>query len=188
MHILRDNMQTEQKQQEKTIDTEYLADILLAIFFVKGDPVSRYDILNKLNLPETELDKAIVLIHKKIKGMPFFLYEYGNSYQLFTRPEYKDYVSLFKGKTTNPLVERLSDEAIEVLAYIAYNQPSKKEDIDKLRGVDSDKVLKTLREKGLIIGIKNEDAQGCPIVYRTTDEFLRRFKMKSLLDLPPLVD
>lgn len=174
-----------QEKQDKVKQVKDWANILLAILFVKSEPLSKNDILSKLNLlSDTELEQIISKVKEKIKEMPFFLHECADTYQLFTKPEYKDYIVLFRDKAT--ATERLSNEALEVLAYIAYNQPVRKDDIDRVRGVDSEKVLRTLVNKGLIVGVVNENLQGHPVVYRTTDRFLSRFQLKSLMDLPPL--
>jgi segregation and condensation protein B len=176
-------MQTAKEKQEKTINSEHLADILLAIIFASGDPVSKYHLRNRLNLPEREFNVAIECAHEKIADMPFFLYDNGISYQLISKPEFGGYVRLFVSHSSMAL----SEEAQGVLAYIAYNQPVKKAQIDEVRGkIDSEKVLNTLKKQELIMGIRKEDEPGCPAVYMTTEVFLKRFGLKSLMDLPTI--
>jgi segregation and condensation protein B len=171
------------ENQPKLIDTKHLADILLAIIFASGDPVSKYHLRNKLNLPEKEFNLAIECVYEIIADMPFSLYDNGISYQLISKPEFGKYIKLF----VNQYPMSLSEEAQGVLAYIAYNQPVKKSHIDEIRdGKDSEKVLNTLKKHELIMGMRKEDEPGCPIIYITTEAFLARFGLKSLMDLPPI--
>lgn len=105
-----------------------------------------------------------------------------DGYTLATRPEYGEYLARLR----EPPKERLSAASLEVLAVIAYRQPVTKAEIDRVRGVDSSGPLHTLLEKRLIACVGRKDAPGRPMLYGTTDVFLKAFGLSSLADLPEL--
>jgi segregation and condensation protein B len=111
----------------------------------------------------------------------FRLIEIAGGYQFATRTEYKDYVArLFKEKTRR----RLSGAALEALAIVAYKQPVSKNDIENIRGVNCDEVLKSLLEKNLITITGRAESVGRPLLYGTTVDFLRHFGLPRIQDLP----
>ncbi len=111
----------------------------------------------------------------------FRLIEIAGGYQFSTRPEYSDYVArLFKEKSRR----RLSGAALESLAIIAYKQPITKNDIENIRGVNCDEVLKSLLEKNLVTIIGRAESVGRPLLYGTTVDFLRHFGLPRIQDLP----
>ncbi len=104
-------------------------------------------------------------------------------YQIATKPEYSEYVRrLYRERTAL----RLSPAALETLAIIAYRQPVTKAEIEETRGVDCSGVLETLLEKKLIKIVSRKEVIGRPLLYGTTQEFLKYFGLTSLSDLPPL--
>lgn len=105
----------------------------------------------------------------------------GNSFKLTTKEEHKDY---FKKLLENPKNNALSNQALETLAIIAYNEPITRIDVDEIRGVDSVYVIRRLLAKGLIKECGRSDKPGHPILYKTTDEFLDYFGLSSKEDLP----
>jgi segregation and condensation protein B len=114
-------------------------------------------------------------------GRAFRIIEIAGGYQFATRSEYSDYVArLFKEKSRR----RLSGAALESLAIVAYKQPVSKNDIENIRGVNCDEVLKSLLEKNLITITGRAEAVGRPLLYGTTVDFLRHFGLHSLQDLP----
>ncbi|HWF44654.1 MAG TPA: SMC-Scp complex subunit ScpB [Candidatus Kapabacteria bacterium] len=111
----------------------------------------------------------------------FRIVEIAGGYQFATRTEYSDYVArLFKEKSRR----RLSGAAMESLAIVAYKQPVSKADVENIRGVNCDEVLKSLLEKNLITITGRAEAVGRPLLYGTTVDFLRHFGLHSLQDLP----
>ena len=111
------------------------------------------------------------------------LVEIANGYQLTTRSEYANWIKkLNKIKVST----KLSKPAMETLAIIAYKQPIIKPEVEKIRGVDSGGVIKTLLERKLIKIIGRMDIVGKPMMYGTTSEFLQYFGLKDLTDLPTL--
>lgn len=107
----------------------------------------------------------------------------GNSFKLTTKEEHKEY---FKKLLENPKNNILSNQALETLAIIAYNEPLTRLDVDEIRGVDSVYVMRRLLAKGLIKECGRSDKPGHPILYKTTDEFLDYFGLASKEDLPQI--
>ena len=107
----------------------------------------------------------------------------GNTFKLTTKEEHKEY---FKKLLENPKNNILSNQALETLAIIAYNEPITRLDIDEMRGVDSVYVVRRLLAKGLIKECGRDDRPGHPILYKTTDEFLDYFGLSSKDDLPKI--
>ena len=107
----------------------------------------------------------------------------GNSFKLTTKEEHKEY---YKKLLENPKNNVLSNQALETLAIIAYNEPITRIDVDELRGVDSAYVVRRLLAKGLIKECGRSDKPGHPILYKTTDEFLDYFGLSSKEDLPKI--
>ncbi|MCX7597574.1 MAG: SMC-Scp complex subunit ScpB [Armatimonadetes bacterium] len=105
-----------------------------------------------------------------------------DGYTLATRPEYAEYLARLR----EPPKERLSAASLEVLAVVAYRQPVTKAEIDRVRGVDSSGPLHTLLEKRLITCVGRKDVPGRPMLYGTTEVFLKAFGLSSLADLPQL--
>ncbi len=107
----------------------------------------------------------------------------GNSFKLTTKEEHKEY---FKKLLEDPRNNQLSNQALETLAIIAYNEPITRGEIDEIRGVESVYVMRRLLAKGLIKESGRKDVPGHPILYKTTDEFLDYFGLASKDDLPKI--
>ncbi len=115
------------------------------------------------------------------EGRAFRLIEIAGGYQFSTRGEYAEYVSrLFREKARR----RLSGAALETLAIVAYKQPVSKIDIENIRGVNCDEVLKSLLEKNLVTITGRAETVGRPLLYGTTVDFLRHFGLPRIQDLP----
>jgi segregation and condensation protein B len=113
----------------------------------------------------------------------FFIMEVAGGYQIVTRKSYEELVRRYLNRSGRM---RLSNAALEALAIIAYRQPVARPDIDQIRGVNSDGVLSTLLEKELIMVAGRAETPGRPLLYKTTQEFLRYFGLNSVADLPRL--
>jgi segregation and condensation protein B len=166
---------------DKVQDTALL---LYAILFAAPEPLSIRDLKNRLSMPSELFDEGMLRLREIVeKHSPLDIHEVNGKLILMTRPEYGELIKAVTGiKKT-----RLSEPALHVLTYIAYNQPVFKSAIDELRGVDSESTLETLRNYGLIEPIGSAKTAGAPIAYKTTEKFLQVFQLKSLSDLP-LVD
>lgn len=164
-----------------------LKSIIEALLFTWGDPL---DISDMERILEIEKKKLTELLNEMIgefdynrRGIKIIKIE--DSYQLGTRPEHFDWIK----KLTNKKPERnLSNAALETLSIIAYRQPVIKSDIEAIRGVKCDRVIETLFDRDLIVELGRMDKIGRPILYGTTEVFLRSFGLESLDDLPNLKD
>jgi segregation and condensation protein B len=157
--------------------------VLECLLFVAPDPVTPRDLSGVLNLDEPTA--AAALEHFRLhytNGGGLHVIRVAGGYQLRTRPEFAGVVSSY----LRPAAQKLSRQALETLAIIAYEQPITLPEIDALRGVNSDGVLKTLVERELIRETGRKDAPGRPILYRTTDYFLKHFGLADLSELPKL--
>ena len=156
-----------------------------AVLFAMGDSVDLERLADAVG-QDTETTRK--LLHRMMdqyrrKDRGIQLVELENSYQLSTKPEY--YEALVKvAKQPKKLV--LSDVALETLSIIAYKQPVTKAEIEKIRGVKSDHAINKLIEYNLVTELGRLDAPGKPILFGTTEEFLRSFGVQSLDDLPAM--
>ena len=114
----------------------------------------------------------------------FVLRESAAGWRLYTSPECSPWLERF---VLGHRHGRLSGAALEVLAIIAYKQPVSRAEITEIRGVDSDRVVKTLLQRELIVESGREHAQGTPVLFTVSESFLERMGLRSVEDLPPLV-
>ena len=154
-----------------TIDNEQLAGLIEALIFVSGDPVPAKRLAELLDKTTEEIDEALEALTERYleTGAGIHVMEVAGGYQLRTRPVYSHYVNRFlerKRKTT------LSGPALETLAIIAYKQPITRVEIEAIRGVVVDGVIKSLLDKRLIKIAGVKEVPGRPHLYRTTKRFL----------------
>lgn len=159
--------------------------IFEAILFAAGDALSTDKIAQAMDITEDEVlslyERLQAVYNERSSGLMILKLE--NRLQLSTRKEYVEYVrAVLEMKRNSPL----SQAAFEVLAVVAYNQPVTKSFVEQVRGVDCSGVMSSLCEKGLIEECGRLDLPGRPLLYQTTDTFLRCFSMESLADLPPI--
>lgn len=159
--------------------------IIEALLFAAGDV-----------LPMEKLSEIIDIDRKTLKHIMnnmidaflasnrgIIIREINNGYQLCTRPEYYEYLK----RLVEPRQKQgLSQAAFETLSIIAYKQPVTKGKIEQIRGVSSESAVSRLLERNLIKEAGRMDAPGKPILYETTEEFLRAFGFRSIGDLPVL--
>lgn len=157
--------------------------IIEAILFVSNEPVSEKRLKDFLSLSEKEIEEIISSLNDEYEKTAriFRIRKIAKGYQLFTLPEYSDYLNKFY---TDKKKKRLSPSALEVLAIIAYHQPITKQEIEKIRGVDSTYILNILLEKKLIKIEGRAKKPGAPFLYSLTKEFLKYFGLNSFEDLP----
>lgn len=158
-----------------------------SLLFVHGDPISLKEISNILdediNIIEKIMEEFETLYNRPNRGIRVFKID--DKYQLGTKPENEKYiVRLLK---TNQR-QSLSQAAIETLSIISYKQPITRVEIEEIRGVRSDKAIQTLLEKELIKESGRLEVVGRPILYGTTDNFLKQFGIEKLEELPALED
>ena len=164
------------------LDLKNLKEILHSILFVAGDGIEKSFIAEKLDISKKDLDKALEELKKDLSGdAGVHLIEYKDKVQLATNPDYASYIS----DVLNPIREKsLTRAALETLAIIAYKQPITKLDIEDIRGVNSDYAVQILIDQNMIEVVGRKDAVGKPLLFGTTENFLKRFDIKDLSDLP----
>jgi len=159
-----------------------LRNIIEALLFAENNPLTLNRFIEITNNNPEDIIQAIGELNKEYESSnrSFRIEKVANGYQLYTLPEYSQWVrSLYK----NPY-HRLSRAALETLAIIVYNQPITRPEIEKLRGVDCSGPLLTLLERKLIRIEGRARKPGGPFLYGTGKEFLRYFGISSLNDLP----
>lgn len=161
--------------------------LLEALLFLSGDSVTPSALKEVTGLLESDIKRLMeeLITEYKERNAGLLIVEIANGYQMVTNPEYAQWVRKFK--STNVLM-RLSLPAVETLAIVAYKQPVIKAEIEELRGVNSEGVIKTLLERRLIKIMGRKEAPGRPLLYGTTREFLQYFGLKDLTELPTLKD
>lgn len=156
-----------------------------AVLFASGDAVPLDRLAKAFEIDKRTMRLIIdgMMDNWALSGRGIMIRQINDSYQLCTRPEYEKYIKrLFEPRQK----QGLSQAAFETLAIIAYNEPVTKAKIEHIRGVNSDSALARLIERNLVREAGRMDAPGKPILYETTEEFLRAFGLKSLSYLPPL--
>jgi segregation and condensation protein B len=154
-----------------------------ALLFVSSAPVTVGQLSTTLEIPSRSVYKILERLRKSLQNRGIRLQKYGSEYQLTTAPELANDVERF---LTLEETSSLSRAALEALAIIAYQQPVTRPQIDSIRGVNSDSVLRTLLRFGLIEETGRSASPGRPILYGTTSQFLQYFGLVALEELPPL--
>ena len=160
-----------------------LKEIIKAILFISGDGVEIDDIMQKLEIDKKTFTIAVEQIKQDFgENSGIQLIEYKNKIQLCSNPIYADIIST----VLNPVREKaLTKAALETVAIIAYKQPITKLEIEEIRKINSaDYAIQALLDNKMIEIVGRKDAVGKPYLFGTTDEFLKRFNLKSLTDLP----
>ena len=160
-----------------------LTALVEAILFVSPEPISANQIGSLLDLPPREIKNAFDELEVLYANRGIRLQFHNNKVQITSAPEAATVLeNLLNLETTSTL----SQAALETLSIIAYQQPITRPQIDFIRGVNSDGVLRTLLNKGLIDDVGRAEGPGRPILYSTTTEFLKYFGLGSYEELPPL--
>lgn len=165
---------------------ENLENIIESVVFVAGEPVLVSDLCVKFDVKQKEIEKAIENLKKKYdeKSGIQILY-FNNKIQFSSNPKYVDFVT----SVLNPIRQRnLTKATLETIAIIAYKQPVTRLEIEEIRGVNSDYAINILLEHKLIEIVGRKDTVGKPSLFGTTDEFLKRFDISSVSDLPKYED
>ena len=161
---------------------EKLTNIIEAILFAAGDAVPIDLLREKLEVTKRDVDEAIRQLEKKYPGAcGIRLLQFNHKLQLATNPDYKELVAT----TLMPIREKeFTKTILECAAIIAYKQPITRGELENIRGMSSDYAVTTLLSLDMIAPCGRKDSPGRPILYETTDNFLKRFKLKSLSELP----
>ena len=165
-------------QEEPTLAVK-----LEAMLFVAPEPVAPAQLAAALDVTNSVVERGLKELEEALQSRGLRLQRHGGRVQLTSAPELAELVERFLGLEA---VSHLSRAALETLAIIAYQQPVTRPQIDAVRGVNSDGMMKSLLGKGLIMESGRADGPGRPILYSTTPEFLQHFGINSILELPPL--
>lgn len=165
------------------MEKQKLEKIIEAILFTMGDAVECSRIAKALEEPEERIREAIQSMKERYEeeDRGIYIIELEDAYQMCTKPEAYEYLIRI---AKQPKKQVLSDVLLETLSIIAYKQPVTKIEIEKIRGVKSDHAVNKLVEYNLVCEVGRMDAPGKPLLFGTTEEFLRRFSVQKLEDLP----
>ena len=155
------------------------------ILFAAGEPVKTAKLAAVLEIEIEAVEEAISLLKYDYdtNQRGFMIIDIDDGYQICSRPEYYNYIQIILGDQRR---QALSNAAMEALAIIAYKQPITRGQVEYIRGVNSDSAVNRLVERGLVEECGRLDAPGRPVLYRTTQGFLRCFGLSSPKDLPEL--
>ena len=161
---------------------EDIACIIEAVVFVSGDGVDKDEFKRIYDLSDKELNKCLDILKQKYNedsGVNIIMYK--NKIQLCSNPKFADNVA----EILNPIRERsLTKSALETIAIIAYKQPVTRTEIEQIRGANSDYAMQLLQSNNLIEVVGRKDTVGKPLLFGTTENFLKRFELENLEDLP----
>jgi segregation and condensation protein B len=161
---------------------ESLEDVIYSILFVAGEGIEVPFISEKLEVDHKTVLKAIDKLEKRLSEKSgVHLIKFNNKIQLSSNPNYANYIS----SVLNPIREKaLTRATLETLAIVAYKQPITRLEVEEIRGVNSDYTIQFLLENKMIEVVGKKDAVGKPLLFGTTEEFLKRFGLSDLSELP----
>jgi segregation and condensation protein B len=165
------------------VDQHQVESLLESLLFVADEPVAVSQLSKVLEVEVKSIEEALDRLKAEYSQRGLRIQRKGERVQMVTAPEAATYIERFLGLQ---LSGKLSMAALETLAIIAYQQPITRAQIEAVRGVNCDGVLRTLTRKGLIEEIGRLEQAGRPILYGTTFEFLQYFGLQDLMELPPL--
>ena len=154
-----------------------------ALLFVAPGSVSVSQLATALAVPNRDVEKGLNELEEAYQFRGVRLQRHGGQIQMTSAPEAAEVIETFLGLEAT---SRLSSAALEALAIISYQQPVTRPQVDAIRGVNSDGVIKNLLHKGLIQEVGRSEGPGRPILYSTTPDFLGHFGLSSIEELPPL--
>ena len=164
---------------------DFLKSVIESLLFASGDPLTLNEICTyleeKSKVVEVVIQEMMEEYEDSTRGIKLITIK--GSYTLVTKSENSEYIQKLLKKNKR---QSLSQASIESLAIIAYKQPITRIDIDEIRGVKSESAIQRLVERELIKEVGRLEVPGRPILYGTTDEFLKQFELKDLKDLPSL--
>ncbi len=159
---------------------------LEAVLFASGNPVPDEQLMEILNIDKNELDELIAYEQSTLSEHEsgLMIKKVAGGWQMVTRPSCFEYVE----KMARTVDSKLSKAALETLSIVAFRQPITKQEIESIRGVSTERILSTLLSRDLICEAGRKKAIGRPILYGTTNTFLRVFGLNALSDLPKVAE
>jgi len=182
-----DNEGLERQDRQDKLPSAEVKAILEALIFASPEPLTPKAIFKLLaSEPKEDVQAALAALKQEYEGRGGLqLVEVAGGYQIVTRPDLHEWVRrLFHERTT----QKLTVQSLETLAVIAYRQPVTSAEISEIRGVDTGGVINTLLERHLVKIAGRKQVVGRPFLYATTKEFLIRFGLNDLTDLPKVED
>ena len=161
--------------------------LIEAMLFVAEDPIPVTEIAEVLEQPQASIQEELDAYGADLEasGRGIVLREIGGGWRLFTHPDARPYLERF---AATDRVTRLSKAALETLAVVAYKQPVSRGQVSEIRGVDSDRALRTLERRGLISEVGIAPGPGQALLFGTTPLFLEKLGVRGLDEMPPLAD
>ncbi|MCU0641670.1 MAG: SMC-Scp complex subunit ScpB [Candidatus Margulisbacteria bacterium] len=160
-----------------------IKNILESLLFVAREPLAVEQLEEMIGVPRDYLGSLLEELVAELQGRGIQVFKLAGGYLMGTNPENVAFVE----KILHPKEEtRLSAQALETLAIIAYKQPVTRVEIERIRGVDSGWVIDSLVTKKLVKEVGRSEAIGRPYIYATSEDFMRHFGLKDLASLPPL--
>ena len=161
------------------------SELIEAVLFLESDPVEIKALMKITDLPKEVIEQALSVLEEKYKaaGSGLELIQFAGGYMLSPKPRLWDFLKERYGQKND---KRLSRAAMETLSIIAYSQPITKAEIENIRGVAADNMIRILQERNLIKGVGKKEVPGKPVLYGTTRDFLKVFGLGSISDLPKL--
>ncbi len=159
-----------------------IAQIIEAVLFVSGEGVEIEEFKSKFGMNDREFNKCLDILKAKYnEDSGINVIQYKSKVQLCSNPRLADNVA----EILNPIRERsLTKAAMETAAIIAYKQPITRLEIENIRGVNSDYAIQLLQSNNLIEVVGRKDSVGKPVLFGTTENFLKRFELTSINELP----
>jgi len=170
-------------QNTQTLDSLPLTALIEALLFVSPTPLSPTQLANVLDIPARMIEKELEELENAYAKRGIRLQRYQGRVQLMSAPQAAPYIDTLLGLETT---SRLSNAALETLSIIVFKQPITRPQIEAVRGVGCDGVLKNLLSKGLIEEVGRAETPGRPTLYTVTADFLQHFGLASLDELPSL--
>jgi segregation and condensation protein B len=165
--------------------------VVEALIFSSDDPISSQEIIRvikgidgeDIDISNDEVENAVDELNKRYdeQGISFSVQKIAHGFLFATKPENAKYIGYLSSEKSK---RRLSQAALETLAIIAYKQPITKPELENIRGVNADYILSVLLEKNLVTISGRAETVGRPLLYNTTDEFLKYFGLHKITDLP----
>ena len=159
-----------------------IKDKVETLLFMAKTPLTVADFQEVLKEDKILIEASLESLVQEYNQRVLQIIRVAGGYQMATRPEFHKIIEKF---VNSPLEVTLSSAAMETLAIIAYRQPISRREVEHIRGVNSDAVVKSLTDKGLIKELGKGEGLGKQIVFGTTDLFLRHFGLNSTEELPP---
>ncbi len=157
---------------------------LEALLFIAERPLATAEVAELASIPVVQAEASLAALGEDLSedGRGLRLQRMDDVWQLVTAPEVGARLAAYAAREE----ARLSPAALEALAVVAYRQPCTRADVERVRGVDSDYVIRSLLHRRLVVEVGRRDAPGRPMLFGTTFTFMERFGLTSLEELPPL--